>query len=270
MQVKLAVNSIAPDLGKLNRADQDLVNHQAKKIRELANKFNCGILAHGHGGTIKSAEKLGLLGRDVILAHCAGLSEEEIQILKRTNTNVAHCPRARSIIEARCPVPELLTAGVRVAIGSDGNAPDRTFNMFEDMRVAMTIHRTYFKDAHLMPPGKVLEMVTIDAAKALGLDEFIGSIEKGKKADLIVVDLFKPHTVPIMMIPHRIVYECSGYDVDTSIINGKIVMMNRKILKVDENRVLKEAQEVADELFSNEELRKFIAIPDGFWSSVRY
>ena len=270
VQVKMAVNSISPDLEKLDKEKRTLVKDQARKIRELANNNRCGILAHARGGTIGSAEKLGLLGSDVLLAHCAGLMEKEIEMLRRTNTSVVHCPRARSIIEARCPVPELITAGVTVAIGSDGNAPDRTFNMFEDMRTAMTIHRTYFKDSHLMPPGKVLEMVTIDAAKALRLDKFIGSIEEGKKADIIVLDLFKPHTVPIMMIPHRIVYECSGYDVDTSIINGEAVMMNRKLLKVDEKRILEEAQEVAGEFFANKKLEKFISTPNNFWSSIKY
>jgi len=270
VQVKIAVNRIAPELEKLDKERRELVFDQAKRVRELADEYHCGILAHAGGGTIKYAEKLGLLGKDVILAHCAGLLEEEIPILKRTKTSVAHCPRARSILRARCPVPELISAGVTVALGSDGNAPDRTFNLFEDLRVAMIIHRTYFKDSHIMPPGKVLEMVTIDAAKALGLDEFIGSIEAGKKADVITIDLFKPHSVPIMMIPHRIVYECSGYDVDASIINGEVVMMDRKILKVDENEVLKEAQEVAEELFADEKLRKFIGIPDNFWNSVKY
>jgi len=270
VQVKVAVNRIAPELKKLKKETNKMVFDQARRVRELADKYHCGILAHAEGGTIKSAEKLGLLGQDVALAHCAGLSKEEISILKRTKTSVVHCPRARSILRARCPVPELISTGVTVALGSDGNAPDRTFNLFEDLRVAMIIHRTYFKDAHIMPPGKVLEMVTIDAAKVLGLNELIGSIEAGKKADIITLDLFKPHSVPIMMIPHRVAYECSGYDVDTSIINGDVVMLNRKIQKVDENKILEEAQEAAEELFDDEELRRFTDIPDNFWSSIRY
>jgi cytosine/adenosine deaminase-related metal-dependent hydrolase len=270
VQVKVAVNRIAPELKKLNKETNEMVVDQARRVRELADEYGCGILAHAEGGTIKFAGKLGLLGEDVVLAHCAGLSKEEISILKRTKTSVAHCPRARSIIRARCPVPELISNGVTVALGSDGNAPDRTFNLFEDLRTAMIIHRTYFKDAHIMPPGKVLEMVTIDAAKALGLNQFIGSIEAGKKADIITLDLFKPHSVPIMMIPHRVAYECSGYDVDTSIINGEIVMLNRKIQKEDEHRILEEAQETAEEFFGDEKLRRFADVPDNFWGSIRY
>jgi cytosine/adenosine deaminase-related metal-dependent hydrolase len=165
----------------------------------------------------------------------------------------------------RCPVPELLYAGVNVALGSDGNAPNRTFNLFEDMRTAMIKQRTHFGDISYLPPGKVIEMATINAAKAIG-ETNIGTLKKGLKADVIIIDLFKPHLVPIMMIPYRIAYCCSGYDVKSSIIDGELVMENRKMIKVDENEILEEAERVASDLFSKEEIKKLTKLPDSLWN----
>jgi len=268
--LKASVNSIAPDPTNLSTDEKATIARQARAFRELSKEIGSGVVAHAMGGTIAYAEELGMLGRDVALAHCSGLTDDEIQIFRRTGTNVSHCPRARSIIEARCPVPELMDAGVTVALGSDGNAPDRTFNLFDDMKVAMTIHRTYFHDEQVLPPGKVLEMVTIDAAKALGLQGSIGSIERGKKADIILVDTFKPHLIPVVMVPQQLVYSASGFDVSTAIVDGEIVMKDRVMTKVSEEVILKEAQEQAERVIERTTLKSLRGIPKGFWNRSRY
>ena len=267
---RVTVSSISPNLEALSDEDTETVKKQLKEIRRLADETGRGILAHAGGGIIESAHELRLLGPDVVLAHCGGLSEEEINILKQTGTSVSHCPRARSIMRRRCPVVELLDAGVTVALGSDGSAPDRTFDMFADMRIAQTLQRHHFHDASYMPPGKVLEMATIDAAKALGLEKEIGSLEVGKRADIILVNLKKAHLTPNFMIPHRVVYEAYGHDVDTVIVNGKIVMENRTVRTVNEDRVLEQAQKVAEEVVESNDLEKYMTPAEGFWGSSKY
>jgi len=267
---RVTVSSISPNLETLSDDDADLVRRQSKEIRELADETGRGILAHGGGGIIKSALELGLLGPDVVLAHCGGLSMDEINILEQTGTSVSHCPRARSIMRRRCPVVELLDAGVTVALGSDGTSPDRTFDIFSDMRAAQTLQRHHFHDASYMPPGKVLEMATIDAAKALGLDGEIGSLEVGKRADIIVVNLKKAHLTPIFMVPHRVVYEAYGHDVDSVIVDGKVLMENRQVKTVNEAWVLEQAQRVAEEVVESNDLGKYLEPAEGFWGSSKY
>jgi len=184
--------------------------------------------------------------RDALLSHSTDLSDEEIRIIADTGTHVVHNPSAVASIRGRCPVPELLDAGASVVLGSDATAPDRSGDMFRHMQQCMHYHRRHFRDPDVLPPGKVLEMVTIDAARALGLDNEIGSIEAGKKADVILVDLFKPHTYPFQMPLYRTIYFANGNDVDTVIVDGRILMRHREVLSVDERTVLEAAQKEAD------------------------
>ena len=267
--VKVAVNRIAPG-EDLPEQDLEIVRKQAAQVRELASRYGTGIIAHASGGAIRLARELKMLGPDVSLSHSTRLSDEEIKILSATGTTVVHCPRARSPIRDRCPVVELLEAGVRVVLGSDGSAPDRTFNLFDDMRLAMSLQRVHFKSSNYMPPGKVLEMVTIDAAAALHLDHMLGSIEVGKKADIILLDMLKPHLVPTFMIPQRIVYEASGFDVDTVLIDGRTVMENRKMTRVDERQILKKAQREAERFIEMADLKHLMETPPNFWGSAKY
>ncbi len=267
---RVTTSTIAPNLELLQHEDIATVKQQAKEIKRLADESGRGILAHGGGGIIKSALELNLLGPDILLAHCGGLSQEEINIFVETGTKVSHCPRARSIMRRRCPVVELLDAGVTIGLGTDGSAPDRTFDIFSDMRTAQTLQRHYFHDSSYMPPGKVLEMATIDAAKALGLEREIGSIETGKRADVILLNLNKPHLTPRFMVPFRLVYEAYGHDVDTAIVDGRIVMENRIVRTVNEKRAIEHVQRVAEEVVEYNDLKKYMEIPDGFWGKSKY
>jgi len=170
----------------------------------------------------------------------------------------------------RCPVVELLDAGVTVGLGTDGSAPDRTFDIFSDMRMAQALQRHHFHDSSYMPPGKVLEMATIDAAKALGIGNEIGSIEAKKRADIILVNMNKPHLTPRFMIPHRVVYEAYGHDVDTVIVDGKIIMEDRVVKTVNEEEMLDQAQRVAEEVVEQNSLEKYLEITKGFWGYSKY
>ena len=164
-----------------------------------------------------------VLGPDVHIQHLRGFSLEEVDILARTGTHASHAASAGQA-GSRCPVTELIQAGVNVAITTDGNSPKTSFDLFQAMRRAKVVHQLMARDMFLLPPGKLLEMVTVDAARALGRDDEIGSLEAGKKADAIVVDLRQPHLSPDFMIVHRLIYEAVGNDVEKVVVDGRVVM----------------------------------------------
>jgi cytosine/adenosine deaminase-related metal-dependent hydrolase len=248
------------------------LKRMAREARQLSRKYDVVFTQDGHSrGTIRFAhDELGLLGPDAVLAHNINLTAEEIDICRRTDTKIVHNPSSIMSILGRCPVPELLDAGVTVFLGSDGVAPDRSYDMFRHMFQCMRYHRTYYRDVSYMPPGKVLEMVTIDAARGLGLEAEIGSLEMGKKADIILVDLYKPHLYPLNMPAYRIAYFASGSDVDTVIIDGEILMENRIVKSVNEGEVLDLAQSATEKALERTGLHHLMELPDHFWGHSRF
>lgn len=215
---------------------------QSRRIREIASKYNTRIHSDAFGGQIKLAalDENGLLGPDVLLQHCHGLSIEEIGILAETDTRIGHSPGPSTY---RCPVPELMQAGVTVAVTTDGTSPRVSFDLLQAIRKAQLLHQTHFGDRFYLPPGKLLEMITIDAAKAIGWEDEIGSLEVGKKADIAIINMRKPHLTPNIMFAHRVVYEAVGNDVETVIVDGMVIMEDNKILTVDEMEILDQAQQ---------------------------
>jgi 5-methylthioadenosine/S-adenosylhomocysteine deaminase len=245
---------------------------QAEVFSDFRKKHDLLLVQDGHSrGTVKFAhEAFGLLGKHALLSHSTNLTDEEIQIIAETDTRIIHNPSSLASILGRCPVPELLDAGVTVVLGSDGPAPDRNCDMFRHMSQCMHYHRTYFKDPAYMPPGKVLEMVTIDAAHALGLEEELGSLEPGKKADIILIDVQKPHLLPFNMPVYRIVYYANGSDVDTAIVDGRVIMENRVILTIDETEILNRVEPVVDQMLKINQLYGALAVSSRCWKSSKY
>ena len=129
----------------------------------------------------------------------------------------------------------------------------------------MHYHRTFFKDTTIMPPGKVLEMVTIDSAHGFWLENSIGSLEKNKIADIILIDMFKPHLIPMNMPVSRLTYYANAADVDTVIVDGEIVMLNRIPTKVVEEEILQFAEDEANIMIKENNFEKLMDIPDNFW-----
>ena len=248
------------------------VRKQAEAIRHLQKKHGVIFWTHMYGNAIEYAhdEKLGLLGPDTVLSHCTGISERAIGIMRDTGTHAAHHPRAARIYTypGRCPVPELIDAGITVALGSDSPSTHNC-DLFLDMKAAIDQQRIHFKDANVLPPGKVLEMATIDGCKALGLDKELGSVEAGKKADLITVNLFQPHLYPLDMIVYRLVYNATGADVVDVTVSGRLVMEDRRILTVDEGEVLEHAQEVYRRFVERADLAAHTQGPERFWGASR-
>jgi cytosine/adenosine deaminase-related metal-dependent hydrolase len=245
---------------------------QAAATRDLSRRYKLIFTQDGHTtGTVKFAhEQLGLLGPDAILSHATEFTDEEIAILVKTGTNIVHNPSANAASRKRFQLVELLDAGVNVMLGSDGVAPDRSYDMFRHLFQAMRYHRFYWRDTNVLPPGKALEMATVDAARALGMEKEIGSLETGKKADLILIDWDRPHMMPRNMPLYRVAYFANGNDVSTVLINGRVVMRDRKVLTVDEAEVVAMAQREADLAIKRTGLESLKATPEGFWGRSRF
>ena len=224
----------------------------------------------GHrNGSIDIAHKLGVLGPFALLSHSVDLTEADFKALAETGANIVHNPSAIMSVYGRCPAPELIEAGVTVALGSDAGAPDRGFDMFRHMAQCMHYHRRHFRDPAYMPPGKVLEMATIDAARALGLENDLGSLETGKKADIVLVDMRKPHLWPPNMPVTRLAHFANAADVDTVIVDGKVLISNRRPTQVDETSILTEAATELDKALQLTGLEHLTTEPTDYWKTAR-
>ena len=250
----------------------DIFRGQAAQYMDLTRRHGLTFTQDGHRtGTLKLAgDQLGLLGERSFMSHSIDLSADDIAACAATGTRIVHNPSAIMSIRGRCPVPELLEAGVTVSLGSDGIAPDRSYDMFRHMFQCMHYHRRHFRDAGVLPHGKVLEMVTIDAARTLGLEHEIGSLETGKKADIILVDLFKPHMMTLNMPVYRVTCFANGGDVTTTIVNGKLLMHDGKVLTVDEAEVMELAQLATDTMIQRTGLQHLLDSPPTLWRAAHY
>jgi cytosine/adenosine deaminase-related metal-dependent hydrolase len=220
-------------------------------MRDLQDRTGVLFTQDGHRtDTIALAAELGLLSPRSALGHSIDLSPADFEALTATGAAIIHNPSAIMSISGRCPVPELIDAGVTVCLGSDAGAPDRGFDMFRHMAQAMHYHRRHFRDANVLPEGKVLEMCTIDAARALGLETEIGSLEVGKKADILLLDGRRAHLWPPVMPLNRITHFANAGDVNTVIVNGQVLLDDRHPLLVSLDDVLAEAEAEAERVFS--------------------
>ena len=224
----------------------------------------------GHrDGSIALARDLGVLGDFALLGHSVDLTEDDFVALKETGASIIHNPSAIMSVYGRCPVPELIEAGINVCLGSDAAAPDRGYDMFRHMAQCMHYHRRHFRDPAYLPPGKTLEMATIDAAKALGLEKELGSLEVGKKADIVLVDMRKPHLYPPVMPVTRLAHFANAADVDTVIVNGRVLMRGRLTDHLDAGSILADAAEQAALAFERTGLTSLLEEPQEFWRLAR-
>jgi|Deesub1362B_J571_1020462.scaffolds.fasta_scaffold06925_1 5-methylthioadenosine/S-adenosylhomocysteine deaminase len=196
-------------------------------------------------------EKIGVLGSDVLAAHCIFLSKKDMQLLRKHNVKVGYNPVANAKLgTAVSPIKELMDLGVHVGIGTDGPASNNSLDMFWNMRFAALAQKLRYKDATVMNTRKVVEMATLGGARTLGLENMIGSIEVGKRADIILVDFNKPHLKPFHDVHANLVYSTCGSDVDIVIIDGRILIEKGEVKVLDEAKVMSEAEKRAFRLIS--------------------
>ncbi|BCV22298.1 amidohydrolase family protein [Moorella sp. Hama-1] len=194
-------------------------------------------------------DELGLLGPRTLLVHSVWLSPEEMAVIRQRKTTIVHNPSSNAKgAYGFCPVPELLDLGVNVTLGCDGGPSNNTYDMLGEMKLAACLHKVNKLDPTTVPAEKVIEMATINGARALGLDQITGSLETGKRADVIILDCNKPHLVPNLNPVSTVVYAARGQDVDTVFIDGKLVMHRRRVMTMDEEAVLVEAKAAAANL----------------------
>ncbi|HMV98563.1 MAG TPA: amidohydrolase family protein, partial [Acidobacteriota bacterium] len=232
----------SPDLLKAAKALSDryevpLVTHLAEDYSEvdiIKNRYQARPVEH--------VEKMGLLGPRVIAAHVIQVTPEEIQLLKKHGVGVAHNPQSNMKLAAGVsPVPDMLKAGLGVGLGTDGAASNNDLNLFEEIDTAAKLHKEFSRNPTVVSAREALEMATIGGARAIHQDDRIGSLEAGKLADLIVVNLDTPHQWPVYNLYSTLVYATKASDVETSIINGKLVMRDRKVLTLNSVAIRKEA-----------------------------
>jgi len=194
-------------------------------------------------------DEVGLIGSNVVFAHGVWLTEPEWAILARKHASVAHCPSSNMKLSSGiASVPEMMRAGVNVGLGCDGGPSNNCYDMIREMKTASLLHKVRTLDPLTMKAGTVLEMATIGGARALGLEQQIGSIEVGKKADLVLVNLGSAHLTPTFNPISSIVYAAEGSDVETVIVDGRIIMENKVVKTLDEERVIRVANDHASKL----------------------
>jgi 5-methylthioadenosine/S-adenosylhomocysteine deaminase len=193
---------------------------------------------------------LGIVGAHVVLAHCIHLDNAEMETLASTKTNVAHCPSSNlKLGSGIARVTEMLARGIPVSLGADGAACNNRLDMFTEMRTAALLQKA-LHGPEVLPAARALRMATIDGARALGLENEIGSIEAGKRADVIVVDLNESHSAPATDAVSALVYSANASDVRASVIDGQIVMRERKLMTLNEAMVIEGANREAEALFA--------------------
>jgi len=188
-------------------------------------------------------------GDDVLAAHCIWLSDGDIKILAEQGVNISHNVTSNmKLASGIAPVAKLLAVGANVSLGTDGCASNNNLDMFEEMKTAALLQKVSIMDPTVLPARQVLEMATVNGAKALGIKS--GMIKEGYNADLIIVDMNKPHLTPSYDIASHMVYAASGRDVKTTIVNGEILMEDYEVRCLDEQSILEKMEKTSKDLVS--------------------
>lgn len=246
--------------------DFDELCRVARRMKALAEEHGTALMSDGHStGTPAFFRQLGILNERTLLSHAIDLDQADIAAVAETGATIAHNAMAGTTIWGRCPVPELMAAGAHVLLSSDGLAPKVGSDMFRLMRACMDYHRQLTRDPHLLPPGRVMAMATREPARFFQVEGDRGSIEAGKTADIILVDMHKPHLWPAMMPLYQLVYAATAQDVDTVVIGGRVAMRGRTVAGIDESAILATARREAERALERTGLAHLLETPASFW-----
>jgi len=214
------------------------VAETAKEVAEVMEKYGRTPVAH--------LAYLKMLGPNLIADHCVVLTPEDIILLKEFDAKVVHNPESNmKLASGIAPIPELLDHGITVGIGTDGCASNNNLDLFQEMDTAAKLHKVNSLDPTVMDARTVVRMATIDGARVLGLGDTTGSLETGKKADIIIVDISRPHLIPMYNVYSHLVYAVIGSDVVTVIVNGRLLMEDRVLTTVDADAVMSAVNQIA-------------------------
>ena len=229
--------------------------------RRLADRYEAPLLIHvaetqgevetsrerHHMAPFAYLDSIGFLGPRVVAAHAVWVGDDEIPVLVRADVGISHNPESNmKLASGTAPVPRFLSAGLAVGLGTDGAASNNDLDMFEAMRQAAFLHKLQTGDPTVVGAPAAVEMATIGGARALGLQKLIGSLEPGKRADVILVSMRGARQTPMYNPVSHLVYISKGPDVRTTIVNGRVLMRDRRVLTLDEPAVLAEARKMAE------------------------
>lgn len=251
------------DHGRINyafcpRFVPSCTDHLLTETQKLSSRYNIPIHTHAAENISETTlvqekkgmrnliflDKLGLCNERLIVAHCIHIDEREMEILKATGSNPVHCPSSNlKLASGLAKIPELLKRGINVSIGADGAPCNNNLDMFWEMRLTALIHKPE-NGPRAMPAEQVFELSTIRGAKAMGKEDLIGSLEIGKKADIVLVNLSNWHTLPMSAanVYSHLVYQAKSSDVFAAIVNGKLLMSDRVMLNINERELTKQVE----------------------------
>jgi 5-methylthioadenosine/S-adenosylhomocysteine deaminase len=250
---RLIIPAVAPHALYTNSPDN------LRAARSLANKYSAPLLIHvsetkkenddnralRHESPVRTLYALGIFNGRTVAAHCVWVDQTDMALLKWKNAGVAHCPSSNmKLASGAAPVVDLLKAGIAVGLGTDGPAgSNNDFDMFEEADLAAKLQKLVRNDPEAVPALQAFEMATIGGARALGLEKEIGSLETGKRADLISLDLDAPNAVPLYNVYSQLVYSLKGSNVQDVVVNGREVVRDRRCLTLDRQVVVAKARE---------------------------
>jgi len=241
-----------------------------EKIAEEAAKRKAGITMHlcevkedlkyaqrkFKKSPVAFANEVGLLTPRTVLAHAVWLTDRDIATLSKTRTSISHCPSSNTkLASGIARVPEMLKKGVNVGLGCDGGPSNNSYDMIREMKLAAYIHKVRLSDPMTMPAETILEMATVRGARAIGMGDMLGTLEPGKLADIVLVNLDSIDMVPNNNPVSDLVYAGCGADVDTVMVDGKIIMENRNVKTLNEREIVEQARERAGALLKRTGLK---------------
>ncbi|MCU0571638.1 MAG: amidohydrolase [Syntrophobacteraceae bacterium] len=241
-----AIYTCSPDLLRrcdeiARRFDVPLIIHVSEneaEVRQVQELYGCRPVEH--------LERLGMLGPHLIADHCVALDDRDMELLAARSAQVIHNPESNmKLASGVAPVPKLLERGVNVALGTDGCASNNDLDLFGEMDTCAKLHKVMMLDPTVLPARSVLRMATRNGAGALGFGGKVGELTPGMWADIIVVDFGRPHLTPLYEPVSHLVYAARGADVRHSIIHGRLVMEDRKLLTLDVEEVMDHARAIA-------------------------
>ncbi len=218
--------------------------HAAETVREQA-------LIDGSGdmSPIQYLDHMGILDEQTLLVHSVWVDDKDVEIIANSGATVSHNPESNmKLASGIAPVPKLLSAGISVGLGTDSCASNNDLDMFQEMDTAAKLHKAHTLDPTVLDVGSVLKMATIEAARAIGLDRSIGSLEKGKQADLLIIDTHQPHLVPLYNPVSQIVYSARGSDVSDVMVAGRRLVRDRTLTSLDQDDILNKVNALSREI----------------------
>ncbi|HVO91400.1 MAG TPA: amidohydrolase [Terriglobales bacterium] len=243
------INTTPDLLREIRRFADDKALGISAHVAESHSVVECVRREHGKSGVVEFLHQFGIPAANSIFAHSVHVSPPEIAILKETGTSVSHNPVSNMMLgDGVAPVVAMLRAGVNVALGTDGAASNHSQDLFETMKAASLLQKVHHRDAGVIDPYSVLRMATAGGAAALGLASTCGTIEAGKRADLILVDLDTVHNQPVNDIFSQIVHCAKASDVRSVIVDGEFLMRDRRLAAHDEKKILADARQANRDL----------------------